>query len=430
MRVPMRPLFVSALLVALVTFECLRGLVPALSRVDTDFPNYLTAAKIVADGHNPEQLYDDVWFREQTRAYGMQAMSTFSPFPPPTALVLLPLARLPPLTALRVMTAVNVLCLIGSVLLLARALRWRIVDSAVFILLSGAAIISCLRFGQLYIVISTLCILGYCACLEGKFWLAGVAFGLFAPIKYFPLIYPAYMATRKQWKVVLGALAAVLAVVLASVATLGWKIHETFLLSVFGNHLMAHLGQQDPFAASFQSFDTLFRQLFVPDPTLNPHPFWPAPLAQVVGTALTKAAACIAAATALIQLARAKKETAVAPSIGILGILVMLIAPATATYHFTLLWLPVALLINHFKTQGAWPVANFVLGGYTLIGFFPYKFTYPFAGRGGLTVLAYPRLFLVAAMFAVCVYFVLREAAAARRRQDPHFQCSAASEPL
>ena len=430
MRAPMRRLFVFALLIALVTFECVRGLVPALSRVDTDFPNYLTAAKIVADGRNPEQLYDDVWFREQTRAYGMQAMSSFSPFPPPTALVLIPLASLAPLTAMRVMTAVNVLCLIGSVLLLARALRWRIVDSAVFILLSGIAIISCLRFGQLYIVISSLCILGYYAYLEDKPWLAGVSFGLFAPIKYFPLIYPAYMATRKQWEVVLGALAAVLAVVLASVAALGWKIHEIFLLSVFGNHLIAHLGQQDPFAAQFQSFDTLFRRLFVPDPTLNPHPFWPAPLAQVVCTILTKAAACVAAATALIQLARATKEMAVAPSIGILGILAMLIAPATATYHFTLLWLPVALLINHFNAQGARPAAYFLLGAYALIGFFPYQFTYPFVGRGGLTVLAYPRLFLVAVMFTGSVYFALREAAAARLRHNPGSRCSPAAEHL
>src|SRR5581483_6156616 len=295
MRTPMKQLlkqwFAMALLIALAAFECQRGLAPALSRLDTDFPNYLTSAKIVADGRSPERLYDESWFREQARGYGMVGLSTFSPFPPPTALVLLPLASLSPLTALRVMTAVNVLCLLASALLLARALRWRRVDAAVFVLLSGNAIISCLRFGQLYIVISSLCIFGYYAWLRGRPWLAGVAFGLFAPIKYYPLIFPAYLAARKEWKVALGALAAVLAVALVSVSVLGWKIHETFLLSVFGNHLTAHLGQQDPYAAAFQSFDTLFRHLFVPDPVLNPHPLWPAPRVQVICTILTKAAA-------------------------------------------------------------------------------------------------------------------------------------------
>ena len=398
-----------ALLLALVGFECVRGLMPALSRIDTDFPNYLTAAKIVADGRRPERLYDDTWFREQMRGYGMDGQSTFTPFPPPTALVLLPLAPLQPLTALRALTAISVLCLICSVMLLARALGWTVVDAAVFVLLSGNAIISCLRFGQIYIAVSTLCILGYYAYLRGRPWLAGACFGLFAPIKYLPLIYPAYLASRRQWSVAGGAAIVLLAVLLTSLAVLGWPIHRTFIVSVLGNHLTAHLGAQDPFATAFQSFDTLFRQLFVLDPALNPHPLAVAPGAAVAATVVTKVVIVLLAAAALIQLSRAALEAAIAPSFGILGLLVMLIAPATATYHFALLWLPVGLLIHHFLSRGRKAAACFLLGMYALIGFFPYKLTYPFEGRGGLAVLAYPRLFLVAAMFLVCVYCTLRK---------------------
>jgi hypothetical protein len=398
-----------ALLVALVAFESVRGVVPALSRIDTDFPNYLTAAKIVADGRSPERLYDAAWFREQMRGYGMEGKGTFIPFPPPTALVLLPLAPLQPLDALRVMTVISVLCLACSAVLLARALGWSVVESAVLVLLSGDAIISCLRFGQIYIAISTLCILGYYAYLEGRPWLAGACFGLFAPIKYLPLIYPAYLASRRQWGVVGGALVAILAVLLTSLRVLGWPVHQTFIVSVLGNHLTAHIGVQDPFATAFQSFDTLFRRLFVLDPVLNPHPFVVAPGVVVAATVLTKVVIVALAAAALIQLARAAPEEAVAPSFGILGLLVMLIAPATATYHFALWWLPVGLLIHHFLRHGPKLAAYFLLGAYALIGFFPYKLTYPFEGRGGLAVLAYPRLCLVAAMFLVCVYFTLRK---------------------
>lgn len=413
MSASLRRLVAFVLLIALLAFECVRGLVPAWSRVDTDFPNYLTAAKIVADGRSTQRLYDDAWFREQMRGYGMEGLSSFAPFPPPTALVLLPLARLQPLTALRVMTVVNVLCLIAAAVLLAAILTWSIADAAVFVLLSGIAIITCLRFGQLYIVISTCCILGYYAYLRGRPWLAGICFGLFAPIKYFPLIFPACLAARRQWRVVLGTALAILAVALASVAVLGWGIHETFLRSVLGHHLLGHPGQQDPFAAAFQSFDSLSRRLFVRDPMLNPRPWVQAPLVQEISLVVTKAACVLAAAVALTRLARTSKETAVAPSVGILGILVMLIAPATATYHFILLWLPVALLINHFMHQGARRAAYGVLTLYSLIGFFPYKLTYPFEGHGGLTVLAYPRLFLVAAMFSLCVGVVCSRGTAA-----------------
>ncbi len=54
--------------------------------------------------------------------------------------------------------------------------------------------------------------------------------------------------------------------------------------------------------------------------------------------------------------------------------------------------------------------AYFVLGAYALIGFFPYGHAHRFEGQGGLTVLAYPRLFLLLAMFIGCVHYVWRRA--------------------
>jgi hypothetical protein len=72
------------------------------------------------------------------------------------------------------------------------------------------------------------------------------------------------------------------------------------------------------------------------------------------------------------------------------------------------------LLINYFLRRRASIGAYFILGIYALIGFFPYRFTVPFEGRGGLTVLAYPRLFLLLAMFIACVYFIWNRAQPAR----------------
>ena len=182
-----------------------KGVVPALSAIDSDFPGYFTAARIVIDGQDTGRLYDDDWFREQIRHYGLEGPfpGKFAPFPPPTALLLVPLARFEPLTALRILTALNVLCVICSIYLLAKILAWNPVDSALLILSSGLAIISGLRFGQPYILASTFCILGYYLYLERRHWLAGICFGLFVPIKYFPVIILAFLAFRKEWKVLL-----------------------------------------------------------------------------------------------------------------------------------------------------------------------------------------------------------------------------------
>ena len=402
----------TLLVVSLAAFLFGKGVIPAMSEITADFPGYFTSARIVIDGQETQRLYDDDWFREQIRRYGLESAKNpgkFAPFPPPTALLLVPLARCEPLSALRIVTVVSVLCVIGSIFLLARILAWNPLDSALFILASGVAIVGGLRCGQPYILISMFCILGYYLHLRRRPWLAGICLGLFVPIKYFPIIILAYFAFRKEWKLVMGGAAAIAAVGLVSIAVLGWKVHETFILSVFGNHLMGRLSLQDqtvPFTAVYQSFDTLIDQLFVFDPIHNPQQLFSAPLLRTLSLLTVKGEILLVAAATLVKLARKDSAVAAAPSIGILGVVLFLIAPATATYTCALLWLPVALLTNYFLGQGARMQAYFIAGTYALIGFIPYRYVYLFEWHGGLSVLAYPRLFLLVAMFAGCVYFI------------------------
>ena len=413
MRLYFRQLIAILLLAGLGMILAIRGIVPAISQVDTDFPNYFTAAKIVANGGDLDRLYDDRWFQEQMRHYqiGRQFEGKFSPFPPPTALLMVPLTRLTPLNALRVVTVASLFGLIGSIILLARILAWRLVDSSIFVLLSGYAVLNALRLGQPYILISACCVLGYFARLKGRPFIAGLCFGLFSPIKYFPLVILIYFAFRKEWRVVLGGAIAIVAVALVSIGVMGWKIHQDFLFSVLGNHLTAHLSMQDPFAVSFQSFDTLFRRLFVYDAASNPQPFVASAAFASIGVAVTKGLILAATVLTLVRLNRVC-GSAVGPSIGLLGIVTLLLAPATATYHFCLLWLPIGLLIRYFLLEGAALFAYFVLGAYALIGFFPYGRSNLFAGRGALGMLAFPRLFLLFAMLVVSAYFVWSRAGA------------------
>jgi hypothetical protein len=166
------------------------------------------------------------------------------------------------------------------------------------------------------------------------------------------------------------------------------------------------LGATVPFTAVYQSFDTLIDRLFVLDPTWNPQPWLNAPAFRVVALVVIKSALMLVAAATLVGLARRDGVVAAAPAIGVLGILVLLIAPATATYTFVLLWLPVALLAGYFLSRREHTAAYVTLVTYALIGFIPYGHTSRFEGRGGLTVLAFPRLFLMLAMFITAVWFL------------------------
>jgi hypothetical protein len=402
----------TVLLVVLIANLLARGVVPAMSVVGSDFPSYFTAARIVADGGDAQRLYDIPWFQEQMRRnqIGKPSAGKFSPFPPPTALLLVPLARLSPLDALRVVTAVSLLCLIASIFLLARILAWRALDAALLVLLSGWAILSALRLGQPYILVAASCILGYYAYLKDRPWLAGASLGVLTPLKYFPVVILAYFGLRRCWQVLAAGALTIALVSGLSIAALGWQIHAQFLDSVLGSHLVGNLSLQDPFTASFQSFDSLFRRLLVFDSTANPQPWYAAPSLHSGVVLVTKTIILLVAIATLIRLARLRDAAATAPSIGLLGLTTLLLAPATAPYHLVLLWLPVGLLADFLLRDRALVCGYFLLGGYALIGFFPYRFTAPFDGRGGLTVLAYPRLFLLLSMFIACVCCLWRRA--------------------
>ncbi len=400
----------ALLLVGLVGLLLVKGLMPALTAITDDFPEYFTSAKSVRDGEDAVKLYDGAWFREQTRRYRVgagQNPGEFSPYPPPTALLLTPLTGFEPLTALRIVTAIDLVCLICAVFLLSRIFGWRLVDSALFVLLSGWALHTGLRFGHPYILISTFCLLGYHLYRRGMPWLAGMCLGVFVPIKYYPLIVLAGFALHRQWRVVLGGGIAAAAVVLVSISVLGWKVHEIFVSHVLFGHLAGHLVPGPRFTAMFQSFDTLFERLFIPDSDRNPHPWLAAPLAATAAVIMTKCSLVLAASAAVVKTARGADQRAIAPTIGILGVLALLIAPGSGTYAFVLLWLPVALLVDYFLSEGARVTAYLIFASYALIGFIPYGHTYRFEGQGGLTILAYPRLMLLLTMFVLCIYGVV-----------------------
>ena len=157
---------------------------------------------------------------------------------------MVPLARLQPEDALRVMTGISLLCLAWSILLLSRILGRSLAEAGCLVLLSGYAVYNVLKFGQPYVLVSTSCILGYLCYRDGRPLLAGLCFGLFVPIKYFPVVFLLYFLFRREWSVVLGGAISAAGVVLVSIAVLGWQVHQEFLTSVLGSHLTAHLFMQ------------------------------------------------------------------------------------------------------------------------------------------------------------------------------------------
>jgi hypothetical protein len=388
-------------------FVVVRGIIPAFTEISSDFPNYYTSGMIARTGNQVERLYDDVWFQRQIDSLGIRQQGKFSPFPPPTVLPFIPLSYLKPLTALRVVTLLNLILVAASVILVSRLFSFSRAESLLFILLSGWGLVNCFRLGQLYIALSLSMLLGFYFYRQNRPLLAGISYAVLLPIKYFPLLAIVPSIWRRERQLMLGSFVTVACICLVSVLVLGWPVHETFVRAVLGEHLQGNLTQQNPFSPAFQSFTSLFRRMFVFDEKLNPQPFIAS-----YGLFSFLRIVCTLFPTLLVAfvLNRLKKNAHVdagALSIALLCLLGLLIAPATATYHFVLLWLPVGILLHHFrafKRNTRFALTAFL---YAAIGFLPYSFFHQFDGEGFLTLIAYPRLFLMGALFTMAWFAAL-----------------------
>jgi hypothetical protein len=413
MRLFPTPYVASAFLVALLSVLVYRGIVPAFTQLDTDFPNYYTAGKIVAEGGEVTKMYDDEWFQQQMQANGIAQAGKFSPFPPPTALLFVPFASFDPLTALRAMTVLNCCALLLCIVLLTRVIQLSTIESTVFCLLSGVGLINCFRFGQLYLVVSLSILLGYYLYTRNRPVLAGVCLGILVPVKYFPIAFILSFAMMKQWRLVLSSLVTIFLVCLAGVLVLGTEIHMQYLNSVLGNHLLSHFTHQDLFSPAFQSWDSLLRRLFVYDELLNPKPFVDSHAAFLSLKSAIIALFVALTSYALQRIWRNGRQENISLAFPLLGILALLIAPGSATYHYLLLWFPVGFLLNTLWNEGRRGIVWWTLALYALIGFIPYGFFRQFDGHGILTLMAYPRLVLLSGLFFLCLRTSLRIASQA-----------------
>ncbi len=381
----------------LAAFLLMRGILPSLAEITTDFPNYYTAARIVVSGEETGRLYDDAWFQQKMLETGFSQEGKFSPFPPATALLFVPLALIPPQQALQILTLFNLLLLIGCVFLLVRLFSLSTLQGTVLVLLGGSGLANCFRFGQLYILLSFLMLLALYLSESSKPVLAGLSAGALLPVKYFSIMNVLDFVVRRRWSAVVAAFVGAGMISVVSAFVMGLDVHREFALSVLPNHLQSNLSLQDPYSTSFQSLDSLLRRLFLFDAEANPRPLMHS--AQVFFWLKLVIVSVVFIVTIHgIILARRNSANPMLP-LAIMCLAGLFIAPATASYHFVLLWLPVGVLTSTFLAREESRLATTTLAAYAGIGFLPLSWFKVFEGTGLFAVFAYPRLGLLSVLF-------------------------------
>ena len=401
---------------ALLLFICLLGfstvlvrygILPAFNNTKGDFPNYYVSAQLLADNISLERAYRDViWFQKQMDRYGIvDQAGGFIPHPPSTALVLLPLVGFSPVAAKNIWLTFNIILVVVNIILLCKITRLPWLLTSVLFLGSGYALLNNLLFGQQYLLLLTSILLGIYFYQKQKMIWAGIALGGFIPVKYIGVLFLMYFTWRKQWALVGAAVATISMILLFTVWLGGVEVFYSFAAEVFPRHLRGEA--QAPYAINFQSWNSLFRNVFLYHDALNSNPLWPSPVLFVV---LKNMVLWSLFGLSFFVLARAgfkKERHTFLFQAGFIPLALLVNSPASVTYHFLLLSLSCVFFVKILIDKKNRPGAALLAGVFILVNLPIFPKLLPLV-NGWWILIAYPRLWLLLA-FLICTLYLFRQ---------------------
>jgi glycosyl transferase family 87/WD40 repeat protein len=379
-----------------------RGLIPAWRSLNTDFPNYYLAAKLFRGGYPLERVYDWVWFQRQKDHAGIdQPLVGYAPLSLFSALLVAPLAGLPPLEAKRIWLVVSLFLLGAAALVLHLMTRLTPRRVALIVFLAVVPLRTNFQFGQQYVVLLLLLTVAAWLYSHERSFASGSVLAVASVLKIYPVLFAVYFLRKRQWRALGGLLAILLLLVSLGIHLFGFETMRLYVLDVLPRSLRGE--NNGPYAVVLNSPTVLLRRLFVTEPELNPHPWLDVPTLFAVLGPLVQALILVPALWLLTpRRADCRREMLEWGAY----VAVLLVFSGSATYHFCVLILPVVLAANELFRLG------WVKRGWGLVLLYaavcaPLLRFAPESPAGWRIFLGFPRLYALVA-FWIAYLWILR----------------------
>jgi Glycosyltransferase family 87/WD40-like Beta Propeller Repeat len=380
-----------ALLWLLIVAFAVTAFIPACRHLNSDFPNYYLVARLYRAGFKLDRVYDWTWLQRQKDYAGIdQGLITFIPLTLPSALIMRPLASLPPLQAKRCWLAANLvfLLLIAGLLTRISDLNWRQVGLLMF--LAFVPLRSNFMLGQMHVLILLLLTFALWLYLRRFHFTAGIMLAVAAALKLYPALFLVFFIFKRQWRAAIGLTAGLLGSALLSLYVFGKTACEVYVREILPSALRGET--IDPYHVAFGSITALLRRLFIAEPELNPAPVAHLPwlyalLQPAVHTLIFMLFLCAIGPREGDQ-QKVKRDWA------LYIFLLLFIASQPAGYHFVVLILPATLILDEIARKRGRVLARVGVAMYVLtcLSTFP-LFSSP---SGWQSLLFFPRFWLMA----------------------------------
>lgn len=325
----------------------LKGFYPGFTKLESDFQNYYLSSKLLIEGENAAQFYDNDWFEVQAKKNGVE-IARFTPFPPITALLMVPLVGFEIQTAKQIWLIIN-LIMLGLLVFLIKdlgKLSW--LQSLALLAFVTMPLAANFRFGQFYVLLSV--------CMLGSYWLlvknhvksSGAVLAFIVAVKYVPVILLAGFSRKVGLKILgwfsvfVGVIFGIQWFALGGEATIVW-------LTILKSHLSGHIPGQGQHPYAFQSLESLLANLFVYDELVNDNPVIDSLMLKAILKYVFSFSVLGVAFYIGYQFKAVSKELRVISTLLLSTLVFLVLIPASATYHFVMAVFPAVLWWRYFR---------------------------------------------------------------------------------
>lgn len=392
-----------ALLSLTLLLFCVHSLPRAWRTLNTDFPNYYMAARLVQERYDTSRMYEWSWIEREKDYRGLDIrVIGLLPITPFSTLAVWPLAKLTPLAAKHAWILLNLALLIpiGWALRSMTGLSYGRI--ALAILLSFPFYRN-LLYGQFYVLLLLLLAAACLSYLRGYRAWSGALVAIAAACKVFPLLLLVFFVQRRDWRALASAAVTGLSAVAVSIAVFGIDANRTWLQEIFPWVMHgAGLGTYQNTA----SISGVLHCLFLSEPQWNPHPWHDSPAIYAL-LAPCLQMLVLAPAVLLIRRRDASKRRILLEWSALLTA-ALAVSTIPASYNFVLMIFPGCVLSSILLQDRRYGWLCALICAYLGIGF---PLAVPNRPLGLALLLYVPRLWLMMAVLFAIYTILWREKA-------------------
>ena len=353
------------------------------SRPSQGFASYYTASRLLLEGENVSDFYNDNWFSSRVNEYAPGVYEIYNVNMPTTAFLFLPLAFFDHNNARICWSIFNLILLLITLIYLINKLKFKSIWTPLTIIsfLCFQPLYVNFAYGQVYILIFCLLVFAWFAYKSRSDELLGFLLGLVFILKTAGIFLILLLLLKKKWRSLIWSLSTAVLLVFACLPGAGLDAWYSY----FGR-LVNYSSHPSLSVTAYQTIHSFFLHFTAYDVKWNKEPLFNLP---ILGNMLSVIFSLVVLIFTSIKTIKFNKKDFTFGAFIIAGIV---ISPASLDYHYVLILIPVVIILNWLKQNPSKIFWIMFIIFYLLIALFlPYispKIT------GGLwAVFAYPKLY-------------------------------------